>query len=77
MHWLELQHRTLGGLSFALVVVVGWGGPSEAQHRVEPGQLRSPKRPLDKFLEPTVRLGAWRKKGTMGVSLQLLAAKEA
>ena len=61
--WQELRHRRLGGLTSARLLV-GWaGGLLGLTHLVAPGQRRSPPRPLDKFLEPAVRLSSWRKPG--------------
>jgi hypothetical protein len=61
--WNEIRHRALGGLTNARLQI-GWKGPRELPRNMEPGRKRLPTRPLARFLEPSVRLGAWRKPGT-------------
>jgi hypothetical protein len=58
--WNEIRHRHLGGLTSAKVSV-GWKGPRPLPKAMEPRRRRLPVRPLERFLEPSVRLGAWRK----------------
>jgi hypothetical protein len=57
--WNEIRHRHLGGLTSAKVRV-GWKGPRPLPKEMEPRRRRLPVRPLARFLEPSVRLGAWR-----------------
>jgi hypothetical protein len=60
--WNEIRHRAMGGLTSAKLRI-GWKGPRELPQDMEPGRKRLPIRPLDRFLEPSVRLGAWRRPG--------------
>jgi hypothetical protein len=54
--WREMRHRTLGGLSNARVRV-GWSGPGRPTHGM--CLPKHPIRPLDRFLEPSVKLDRW------------------
>jgi hypothetical protein len=54
-----LRHDNLGGLTKARITV-GWAGPVGMTVPLYPGRQRNPKRPLGKFLEPSVRLLRWR-----------------
>jgi hypothetical protein len=66
--WNEIRHRHLGGLTSAKVRV-GWKGPRPLPKALEPRRRRLPVRPLARFLEPSVRLGAWRRPGTDGAGV--------
>ena len=55
-HWHTFRHTSLGGLTSARVGI-GWSGlPKE----ISTESFKYPRRPLDRFLEPAVRLCAWR-----------------
>lgn len=59
----SIRHRRLGGLTAARVTTY-WGGTGcGAATDVKPGQRRNPLRPLDRFLEPSVKLTEWRRAG--------------
>jgi hypothetical protein len=66
--WNEIRHSSLGGLTNAKIRV-GWKGPRPLPKAMEPGRRRLPIRPLARFLEPSVRLGAWRRAGTNKASV--------
>jgi hypothetical protein len=60
---VDLRHGKLGGLTQARITV-GWAGPKGVVGSLYPSLQKNPKRPLDKFLEPSVRLLRWRAVGT-------------
>jgi hypothetical protein len=62
-HVADLRHHNLGGLTKARVLA-GWIGPEIVVGEIHPGRQRNPRRPLDKFLEPSVRLMHWRSIGS-------------
>jgi hypothetical protein len=55
--WQSLRHVTLGGLTSARLLI-GWKGCSS---KIYPGTIKYPRRPLDRFLETTVRNYNWRR----------------
>ena len=61
LHWEELRHRSLGGLTSARVLVAWRGGSPAKLIEVQPAKRNHPVRPLAAFLEPAVSLLAWRR----------------
>jgi hypothetical protein len=59
--WREMRHRALGGLSNARVWV-GWSGTGRPKRGL--CIPKHPNRPLDRFLEPSVKLDRWSRRLT-------------
>lgn len=61
MQTRSIRHRRLGGLTTARVTTY-WGGAGFGEVvDVKPGRRCNPLRPLDRFLEPSVKLTEWRR----------------
>ena len=63
LHYEELRHQRLGGLTCARISVFWRGGSTMDSSSVRPGKILNPSRPLATFLEPSVRLVEWRHAG--------------
>jgi hypothetical protein len=64
--WQQMKHCQLGGLT-AAIIFLGWREPKLGTSPAEPGKRRNPVRPLDRFLEPSTKLGEW-KRATMAAT---------
>lgn len=62
----EVRHRRLGGLTMARTSIYWRGDGCVDPRAVRPGGRRNPIRPLGHFLEPSIKLFRWRRRGGAG-----------